>query len=197
MAAATERRTDGAGRRNKNRRVGDRLARRNRCRLDLYRPHPHAVDRAMIFRGKAGMTIRPAVSRFSTSGCRRWSGSPSMNGWKCFTGCTARAATSCCKTRGMTEQRAARSRCAHRCGPIRSRLDREACRARTIDAVGARPRLPRRYAAVRSQAGPQPVRPVWAVVAARFRRGKRMTAIRARGPVPIIKIEIGGAVAIY
>ena len=55
--------------------------------------------------------------RAGSTGCR---GSRPSATWSCFTGWTGRGATSCCRRRAIMPSSAAPSRCARRCGPIRS-----------------------------------------------------------------------------
>ena len=71
----------------------------------------------------------------------------------CSTGWTRRGATSCCRRRGIMPSSAAPSRCARRCGPIRSPFAvARLLRHRRQHALGRRPRLPGRHAAPRHQA---------------------------------------------
>ena len=70
----------------------------------------------------------------------------------CSIGWTRRGATSCCRRRATMTSCAAPSRCARRCGPIRSRFRWRGFSHRRQQALGRRPRLPRRHAAPRHQA---------------------------------------------
>ena len=137
------------------RRRGRRRAAGAIRRLALFhRPHPHALETARGLPEERRANPTPsAPSRSIRAGRRRSRASRPAPTWWCSIGWTGRAATSCCRCRVTTasERGTFALRSPVRPNPIAMSVVR-LVRVDGTNAVGGRPRLPRRHAAARPQA---------------------------------------------